>query len=53
MQGRWGPIVLWGGLLVYPLVVAQTDSAEFLQDVGATLVLMPTYCQALPFGIRL
>jgi branched-chain amino acid transport system permease protein len=39
MRWRWGPIVLWGGLLVYPLVVAQTDSAEFLQDVGATLVL--------------
>src|SRR5258708_20035476 len=39
MRGRWGPIVLWGGLLVYPLVVAQTDSAAFLQDVGATLVL--------------
>jgi branched-chain amino acid transport system permease protein len=39
MRGRWGPIVLWGGLLLYPLVVAQADSAEFLQDVGATLVL--------------
>src|ERR1700745_2127744 len=36
---RWGPIVLWGGLLLYPLVGAQTGSAEFLQDVGATLVL--------------
>src|ERR1041385_8951375 len=36
---RGGPIVLWGGLLLYPLLVGQTDSAEFLQDVGATLVL--------------
>jgi branched-chain amino acid transport system permease protein len=39
MQLRWGSIVLWGGLLVYPLAVAHTDSAEFLHDVGATLVL--------------
>src|ERR1700722_15476184 len=39
MTWRWGSIVLWGGLLVYPLAVAQTDSADFLQDVGATLVL--------------
>src|ERR1700730_14394447 len=36
---RWGPVVLWGGLLIYPLAVGQTDSAAFLQDVGATLVL--------------
>ena len=39
MAWRWGSVVLWGGLLLYPLVVAQTDSADFLQDVGATLVL--------------
>ena len=26
MQWRWGPIVLWGGLLLYPLIVAQADS---------------------------
>jgi branched-chain amino acid transport system permease protein len=39
MAWRWGSVVLWGGLLAYPLVVAQTDSADFLQDVGATLVL--------------
>src|SRR5215475_11566398 len=39
MQLRWGSVVLWGGLLIYPLAVAQTDSAEFLHDVGATLVL--------------
>jgi branched-chain amino acid transport system permease protein len=39
MNWRWGSIVLWGGLLVYPLAVANTDSPEFLQDVGATLVL--------------
>src|SRR5215475_8789938 len=39
MTWRVGPILLWSGLLLYPLVVAQTDSAEFLQDVGATLVL--------------
>ncbi len=39
MRGHWGPIALWGGLLLYPLVIARTDSADFLQDVGATLVL--------------
>jgi branched-chain amino acid transport system permease protein len=39
MTLRWSSIVLWGGLLVYPLAVAHTDSAEFLQDVGAALVL--------------
>src|ERR1700721_1517413 len=39
MTWRWGSIVLWGGLLLYPLAVNFTDSADFLQDVGATLVL--------------
>jgi len=39
MRRRWGSIVLWGGLLVYPWVVSFTDSGDFLQDVGATLVL--------------
>jgi branched-chain amino acid transport system permease protein len=39
MRWRWGSVMLWGALLVYPLVVAQTDSADFLQDVGATMVL--------------
>jgi len=39
MRRRLGPIVLWGGLLVYPLAVTFTDTPEFLQDVGATLVL--------------
>ena len=39
MARRWGPIVLWGGLLVYPLAAGLTDSADFLQDIGATLVL--------------
>jgi branched-chain amino acid transport system permease protein len=39
MTPRWGSIVLWGGLLIFPLAVAGTDSADFLQDVGATLVL--------------
>src|SRR3954471_4760614 len=39
MKLRWGSVVLWGGLLLYPLAVETTDSAAFLQDVGATLVL--------------
>src|ERR1700693_458036 len=39
MKWRWGSIILWGGLLIYPLAVAGSDSADFLQDVGATLVL--------------
>ena len=39
MTRRWGSVVLWGVLLLYPLAVNFTDSADFLQDVGATLVL--------------
>jgi len=39
MTWRWGSVILWGGLLLYPLAVAGSDSADFLQDVGATLVL--------------
>ena len=39
MKPRLGSIVLWGGLLVYPLAVTFSDTPEFLQDVGATLVL--------------
>jgi branched-chain amino acid transport system permease protein len=39
MRARWGPIVLWAALLLYPLAVEATDSAAFLQDVGASLVL--------------
>jgi len=36
---RWGPIALWPALLIYPLAVEATDSAAFLQDVGASLIL--------------
>src|ERR1700731_905714 len=39
MTARWGPIALWAALLIYPLAVEATDSAAFLQDVGASLVL--------------
>jgi branched-chain amino acid transport system permease protein len=39
MTARWGPIALWGALLIYPLAVEATDSAAFLQDVGASLIL--------------
>ena len=39
MRARWGPIALWAALLLYPLAVEATDSAAFLQDVGASLVL--------------
>src|SRR6202790_93593 len=39
MKARWGPIALWAALLLYPLAVEATDSAAFLQDVGASLVL--------------
>jgi branched-chain amino acid transport system permease protein len=39
MTARWGPIALWAGLLIYPLAVEATDSAAFLQDVGASLIL--------------
>jgi branched-chain amino acid transport system permease protein len=36
---RWGPIALWTALLAYPLAIEATDSAAFLQDVGASLIL--------------
>jgi len=36
---RKGPIALWIALLLYPLLVAGSNGAAFLQDVGATLVL--------------
>src|SRR5947209_5478824 len=39
MTARWGPIALWAALLIYPLAVEATDSAAFLQDVGASLIL--------------
>ena len=39
MRWHWGPVLLWSGLLLYPLAVAASDNAAFLQDVGATLVL--------------
>ena len=39
MTARWGPVALWAALLVYPLAVEATDSAAFLQDVGASLIL--------------
>ena len=39
MTVRWGPIALWAALLIYPLAVEATDSAAFLQDVGASLIL--------------
>ncbi len=39
MTRRVDSIVLWAGLLVYPFAVSFTDSSDFLQDVGATLVL--------------
>src|ERR1700676_3788326 len=39
MTRRWGSVLLWGGLLLFPLAVNFSDSADFLQDVGATLVL--------------
>jgi branched-chain amino acid transport system permease protein len=39
MTARWGPIALWTALLIYPLAVETTDSAAFLQDVGASLIL--------------
>ena len=38
MRPRWGSIVLWGGLLVYPLVVSFTDSGDCpLGNAVATL----------------
>ena len=39
MRGHWGPIALGAALVLYPLAVSGTDSAAFLQDVGATLIL--------------
>ena len=39
MRLRWGPAVLWAALLIFPLAVSGTDSAAFLQDVGATVIL--------------
>jgi branched-chain amino acid transport system permease protein len=39
MAARSGPIALWAALLIYPLAVEATDSAAFLQDVGASLIL--------------
>jgi branched-chain amino acid transport system permease protein len=39
ITARWGPIALWAALLTYPLAVEATDSAAFLQDVGASLIL--------------
>ena len=36
---RWGWLLLWAALLLYPLVVAGTDSAAFLQDMGALCLL--------------
>jgi branched-chain amino acid transport system permease protein len=39
MTARSGPIALWAALLIYPLAVETTDSAAFLQDVGASLIL--------------
>src|SRR5437667_373683 len=39
MSARWGPILLWVALLVFPGVVEASDSATFYQDVGANLIL--------------
>src|SRR5579862_3658084 len=39
MTLRPGPIALWAVLILYPLLVSGTDSAAFLQDVGAALIL--------------
>src|ERR1700757_1480164 len=39
MAARSAPIALWAALLIYPLAVEATDSAAFLQDVGASLIL--------------
>jgi branched-chain amino acid transport system permease protein len=39
MTARWGPITLWVALLLYPLAVGATESAAFLEDVGASLIL--------------
>jgi len=39
MSARWGPILLWVTLLVFPGVVEASDSATFYQDVGANLIL--------------
>ncbi|HUN48062.1 MAG TPA: branched-chain amino acid ABC transporter permease [Stellaceae bacterium] len=39
MRRSAGPAALWIALLLYPLLVAGSNGAAFLQDVGATLVL--------------
>jgi branched-chain amino acid transport system permease protein len=39
MSARWGPILLWMALLVFPGLVEASDSATFYQDVGANLIL--------------
>jgi branched-chain amino acid transport system permease protein len=39
---RWGWLALAAGLLAYPVLVAGTDSAAFLQDMGALVLLAAT-----------
>jgi len=39
MKGRSGPIALWAVLILFPLLVSGSDSAAFLNDVAATLIL--------------
>jgi branched-chain amino acid transport system permease protein len=36
---RWGLVALAAALLAYPLLVASSDSAAFLQDMGALVLL--------------
>ena len=39
MTLRWGSVLLWGALLIFPIAAGFSDIGDFLQDVGATLVL--------------